>query len=256
MNDLKTNYMPENWIERCTLDHLKSCGFSVIQCEKNLPDGTGRSDPSQVILPKVLLKNLCKRYPDVPKGVIKSRIKRLCFAEHDNSLNRLRQSSQSKIKVKYYENGRKIKKSLRLIDFDNPENNSYTVVSQMWISHNGKHFCRPDVILFINGLPFVIFELKNNYTDVRVGYDDNLTRYKSKIPHLFCSDCLCVVSNGVETRFGSPAADYDELSQRQLTAREQEYVERDRKQTWQSLKFFIKCFCKPNVLVEYFAGSA
>lgn len=78
----------------------------------------------------------------------------------------------------------------------------------MWIQ--GKvYFRRPDVLIFVNGLPVVFIELKNSIVKVRVAYDDNLTNYKKDIPNLFAFNQICVLSNGIETRLGAFNAGYD-----------------------------------------------
>ena len=68
---------------------------------------------------------------------------------------------------------------------------------------------RPDILLYINGLPLVFIELKNSNVKLRTAYDDNLTNYKADIPQLFLANALCVFSNGIETRVGSLTAEWE-----------------------------------------------
>lgn len=252
---METNYMPENWIERCVLDYLKSEGYLVIQCNKWLPDGTGRSNRSQVMLMNVLFENLYKRYPDIPDDVIENGVRKLLLTDSDSDLaeinRRVRHLIRHGIMVRFEKNGRKKRRIIKLINFKKPKNNIYIAASQMWIRFNRDNWCRPDVILFINGLPIVFFELKNNYTDVRNGYDINLKKYISKIPQLFSSNCFCVLSNGVETRYSSCADSFNKYSPWQITSEEERYIKRKGKLTWQNLKSFILGFCKPSTLIAY-----
>ena len=88
------------------------------------------------------------------------------------------------------------------MDFRQPENNTFTAVSQMWIKGN-PYYRRPDILIFINGMPMVFIELKNSTVKVREAYDVNLTNYKKDIPNLFAFNQICVLSNGLETRLGS-----------------------------------------------------
>lgn len=112
------------------------------------------------------------------------------------------------IKISVRRNGKEDFDFVKLIDFEHPENNTYTAVSQMWIQ--GKvYFRRPDVLIFVNGLPVVFIELKNSIVKVRVAYDDNLTNYKKDIPNLFAFNQICVLSNGLETRLGAFNSGYD-----------------------------------------------
>ena len=100
-----------------------------------------------------------------------------------------------------------------LIDFNDPWNNEFTVVNQFTIIENG-HNRRPDVLLFVNGLPLVIFELKN-------AADENATlqsahrqieTYKQQIPSLFTYNALIVISDGLEARAGSLSAGFSRFT--------------------------------------------
>lgn len=93
----------------------------------------------------------------------------------------------------------------RLIDFDNPANNDFLVVRQLTVSGvNGKKI-RPDLVLYINGLPIVVIELKDP-TNTSATLDtaiEQLERYKSVAPDLFLPNLLLVASDGMLTRVGS-----------------------------------------------------
>lgn len=100
-----------------------------------------------------------------------------------------------------------------LIDFNDPWNNEFTVVNQFTIIENG-HNRRPDVVLFVNGLPLVVFELKN-------AADENATlqsafrqieTYKQQIPSIFTYNALLVISDGLEARAGSLSAGYSRFT--------------------------------------------
>lgn len=91
---------------------------------------------------------------------------------------------------------------MKLVDFDRPENNTFTAVSQMWIQGR-VYWRRPDVLIFINGLPMVFVELKNSIVKVEEAYNDNLKNYLRDIPNLFALNQICVLSNGLETRLGA-----------------------------------------------------
>ena len=74
----------------------------------------------------------------------------------------------------------------------------------------GEHgYRRPDVLLYVNGLPLVLIELKNSNVKLRAAFDDNLTTYKAEIPQLFTANALCLLSNGIETKLGSITAQWE-----------------------------------------------
>ena len=89
-----------------------------------------------------------------------------------------------------------------------PQENDFCAVTQLWIK--GDHYPRrPDILVYVNGLPLVFVELKNSNVQVRNAYDDNLTNYKKDIPLLFQYNAFCVLSNALETRVGSCTAGYE-----------------------------------------------
>ena len=95
----------------------------------------------------------------------------------------------------------------RVIDYDEPENNDWLAVNQYTVIEN-KHNRRPDVVLFINGLPLVLVELKNAADENATIWSafHQLQTYKSELPTLFAYNALLVASDGVEARIGTLTA--------------------------------------------------
>jgi type I restriction enzyme R subunit len=91
-----------------------------------------------------------------------------------------------------------------LVDFQKPENNSFYAINQFTVAEKNQHK-RPDIVLFVNGLPLVVIELKNPgdaQATVRKAYDQ-IQVYKSIIPQLFFYNAICVISDGLEARTGT-----------------------------------------------------
>ncbi|MGD8853539.1 MAG: HsdR family type I site-specific deoxyribonuclease [Gammaproteobacteria bacterium] len=111
--------------------------------------------------------------------------------------------------------GRTREERVRVIDFNDPASphNQFLAVAQLWVQSTGAAakagYRRPDILLYINGLPLVFIELKNSNIKLRTAYDDNLTNYKADVPQLFLANALCVLSNGIETRIGSLTAEWE-----------------------------------------------
>ena len=104
---------------------------------------------------------------------------------------------------------------MALIDFEHPANNQFLVVNQYTIIENNPafggtgHHKRPDVLLFVNGLPLVVIELKNaasENADIKSAYQQIQT-YKAIIPSLFTCNAICILSDGLECKAGSVSAD-------------------------------------------------
>jgi hypothetical protein len=95
----------------------------------------------------------------------------------------------------------------RVIDFDAPANNDFLAVNQFTVAEN-KHTRRPDVVLFVNGLPLVVLELKNAADETATVWTtfQQLQTYKAEVPVIFSTNELLVVSDGVEARLGTLTA--------------------------------------------------
>jgi type I restriction enzyme R subunit len=232
--------------------------YSHINCHTEkpeaLPDGTGRSDKKQVVLPEVLFGKLCDLNPDIPEETVRQTAEELCRNAHGEPLEdnyHRYQKIRNGIQVNFKKDGRETRGLLRLIDFGTPENNSFIVASQMWI-RGEVHWRRPDLIIFINGLPLVFIELKNSNINVKNAYDKNLTDYRRDIPYLFNYNQICVLSNGMETRLGSFSAGYEHFFEWLKLSDEKENPDRGTiKDDCISLEYFLRGLCKPDVLLDY-----
>ncbi|MCL2867809.1 MAG: type I restriction endonuclease, partial [Clostridia bacterium] len=117
------------------------------------------------------------------------------------------------IPVEYRKNGDIKPDYVRVVDFENPLNNEFLVINQYTVVQN--HYNkRPDVLLFINGIPMVIFELKNPADEnatCRMAFEQ-IEAYKTTIPGLFTYNEICIVSDGLEAKAGSLTAGYSRYS--------------------------------------------
>ena len=251
----------EDMIEQAALELLVSeyKGFyTALRCyteqPDTLPDGTGRNDKKQVVLPQIVREKLCAINPDIPADVVLRTADALCknalgdaLAINQENYQRIRNG----ITVEFKQNGRQTHGLLRLIDFAHPEKNSFIGASQMWI-RGEVHWRRPDLILFVNGLPVVFIELKNSNVNVKNAYDKNLTDYRRDIPYLFNFNQVCVLSNGMETRLGSFSAGYEHFFEWLKIESEKEKPDRKViKEDCISLVYFIRGLAKPDVLLDY-----
>ncbi|HOO54659.1 MAG TPA: type I restriction endonuclease subunit R [Methanothrix sp.] len=101
--------------------------------------------------------------------------------------------------------------TVRLIDWNRPEENNFFLASQLWIA--GEMYTRrADLVGFVNGIPLVFVELKASHRRVSDAYDDNLRDYKAAIPHLFWYNALIILSNGRESRLGSITSPWEHFS--------------------------------------------
>jgi len=254
------NFISENDIEQAAIKLLVEChNYTAIRCftenSNTLPDNSGRENKKQVVLPQVLLEQLIKLNPSIPQETIKTEWQALCYTPATYDIMQVNYENYIKIKhgitVTYQKNGKGESNKLILIDFNKPENNTFHVVSQLWIKGE-MYYRRPDLIIYVNGLPFIFIELKNSNIQVKNAYDKNLKSYLKDIPYLFNYNQICVLSNGIETRLGSFNADYNYFFEWLKIEDEKESPDRKSiREKGISLEYFIKGLCKPSFLLDY-----
>ena len=187
------NFISEDNIEQAAIQKLvQENDYNMLNCmtaePETLPDGSDRENKKQVVLPKVLLNSLCEINPNIPVKVIEKEVAELMKTPATADMMQTNYQNYNKLRngisVEYEKNGRKTPDRLKVIDFEEPAKNKFTVVSQLWIKGE-VHWRRPDLIIYINGLPLVFIELKNSNIPVKNAYDINLQNYLKDIPYLF-----------------------------------------------------------------------
>jgi type I restriction enzyme R subunit len=143
------------------------------------------------------------------------------------------------------------KDRVKIIDFNRPHQNDFLAVSQPWIKGE-RYFRRPDLLLYINGLPLVFIELKNSNVALQNAYKDNLLVYKKDIPLLFQYNAVCILSNAIETRVGSCTAQWEHFFNWLRPADEKEKIHRLQiRQEGTSLERAIFGLCPKEKLLDY-----
>lgn len=175
-------------------------------------DGTGRKNIKEAILPGILLNSLKQNNPQIPVNLLKNIVNDLSVHISNKDLKDTNYENykllKDGIRVEYELDGEKKQDVVKLIAFNNAYRNTFTMVSQMWIKGEFS-YRRPDLIIFVNGLPLVFIELKNSDVKLKTAYDKNLKQYIQDVPQLFFFNQFCVLSNGIETRLGSFTAGYE-----------------------------------------------
>ena len=250
----------EDMIEQAAIKALhERHNYTVLNCmteePDTLPDGTGRKDKKQVVLPDVMLESLCRINPNIPEQTVRTVVDELCHTPVSGDLMLTNYQNYQKIRngitVEYNKDGKKTSNILRLLSYNDALSNTFTVASQMWIKGE-THWRRPNLIIFINGFPLVFIELKNSNIPVKNAYDINLKNYLKDIPYLFNYNQICVLSNGMETRLGSFAAGYEFFFEWLKVENEKENPDRKAiRENCTSLEYFIAGLCEPKNLLDY-----
>lgn len=204
--------LTESDIEQMTIEILQGRGYEYLYGPDIAPDGKTplRSSLGEVVLRERLEAAVRRLNPSLPASVQDEAVKTVLrigsnelLADNEQFHELLTQG----VTVSVYENGEERGKKVWLVDFDDPWNNDFAVVNQFTVVENG-HNLRPDVVLFVNGLPLVVIELKNAADEdatITAAYNQ-IETYKAQIPSLFVYNELIVISDGLEARAGSLSA--------------------------------------------------
>ncbi|HDT5789949.1 TPA: type I restriction endonuclease subunit R [Staphylococcus aureus] len=206
----------EDDLEQVALEWLQSLGYDYkkgneISMTSLTPE---RKSDKDVVLHERLEKALRKINSDIHPRFIEKALHELTLEKSPNLLENnltFHENLINGIEIEDYDDeGQSIVEIVKIIDFEYPQNNDFLAVNQLTIV-NGDYKKRPDIVLFINGLPIVVIELKNS-TNETVGVEDGyhqLETYKMRIPQLFTFNEVLVTSDGINTKAGSLTANYD-----------------------------------------------
>ncbi len=208
-------FLSEAQLEQTLLEQLAGLGYAIVSDEDIGPDGKHpeRHAYDEAVLSTRLHEAVARLNPVLPEDARRDAIRRLTQFELPNLLEENRRIHRLLVEgadVEYYgENGVLTAGKVRLIDFDNPDQNDWLTVQQFTVVA-GQVRRRPDVVVFINGLPLAVIELKAPGSDAAtVAAFNQLQTYKQQIPALFRSNALLVTSDGLTARVGSLSADLE-----------------------------------------------
>ena len=203
----------ESTVEDAALVWLESLGWNVAHGPDIAPDtpGAERSDYAAVVLERRLRDALARLNPTLPTEALDDAFRKLTHLEGPTLEARNRAFHRmlvDDVTVEHRtDNGTVRGAQARVIDFDTPINNDWLAVNQFTVIENN-HERRPDVVLFVNGLPLGVIELKNPADEDATVWTawQQLQTYKAELPTLFSMNAALLVSDGVEARIGTLTA--------------------------------------------------
>ena len=203
----------ESVVEDAALDWLKSLGWAIKHGPHIAPGelAAERRDYGLVVLEQRLRDALALLNPALPADALADAFRKLTRPEGPTLEARNRAVHcllTDGVTVEYRTPDGSIRGAqARVIDFDDADNNDWLAVNQFTVSEN-KNTRRPDVVLFINGLPLALVELKNAADENATIWSafQQLQTYKSELPTLFAFNAVLVASDGVEARVGTLTA--------------------------------------------------
>ncbi len=215
-NAANTAFLDEAQTEVALFHILRDLGWQTAFGPDIAHDGTSpeRSDYSEVLLIRRLRKALGRLNPRLPPSALEEALRKLLLTETPSLLENNRRNHQwllEGVPVEYRKKDGPIQHdNARLMDWAHPENNEFLAVNQFTVIE-GQRNRRADAVLFINGLPLVVVELKNpadaNAT-IKNAFNQ-LQTYQHDIPSLFAFNELLIISDGLQARAGTLTADWE-----------------------------------------------
>jgi type I restriction enzyme R subunit len=214
-------------IEKPTIALFAELGWQTQNCfyEAFAPHGAppstlGRETMAEVVLPNRLRAAIEKLNPGLSPNAVEIAIQEVSKDRSTVTSARANQAVYRLLKdgVKFTykptddEDQEEVVETVKLIDWNEPENNDFFLASQFWISGNyGKK--RADLVGFVNGIPLVFIELKASHKKLELAYQKNLSDYRDTIPQVLWYNALIILSNGSKARIGSMTAGYEHFSE-------------------------------------------
>lgn len=208
-------FITESVVEDAALAWLEALGYAVLHG----PDiavgepGAERTDPRfrDVLLDRRLRQALARLNPGLPADAVEDAYRKIMRVDAPTLVERNRAVHRmlvDGVTVEYRrKDGSIAGAQAKVVDFSVPDNNDWLAVNQFTVSE-GQHTRRPDVVLFVNGLPLAVIELKNPADENATVWSafQQLQTYQAQIPALFANNAALIVSDGVQARIGAVGA--------------------------------------------------
>ena len=200
----------ESVVEDAALDWLRDLGYRIVHAPEPGPYGL-RGSYRDVVLPRILRDRLASLNPALSPGTLDDAFRKLTLPPGVTPEARNRSfhgTLVDGVTVEYsHDDGTVRGASVQVLDFEDPTNNDWLAVNQFTVVEN-KNERRPDVVLFVNGLPLGVIELKNPADEDATIWTawQQLQTYKAELPTLFSFNEFLIVSDGTEARLGTLTA--------------------------------------------------
>jgi type I restriction enzyme R subunit len=203
--------MTESQVEEAALYYLEQLGYTILNGPTIAPEepAVERDSYSEVVLTQRLRSALSRINPHIPPDAIDEALRQVIRSESQNLVENNRRFHRfltDGVPVAYQDGDRTIYDQVWLIDFQQPNHNDWLAVNQFTVHENNHR--RPDIVLFLNGLPIAVIELKNaadENADIDQAFNQ-LQTYKHDIPSLFTYNQGLVISDGLNAQVGTLTA--------------------------------------------------
>jgi type I restriction enzyme R subunit len=209
-------YLTENYlVEKPAINWFQDMGYSYVHGSYLIPDGGERESYRHCILKRRFLKAIQKLNPWLTDTLAEEVYKRVIELDHPDFIIKGKlfyDLLTNGVKLTFKEGKEERIKIVKLIDFESIENNDFLIVNQFKVEYQyeREQYRIPDLVVFINGIPIAVFELKsfNAEETAKDAFLDHQRKIKD-IPQLYVYSQIIVASDGYETKYGSPTSDWE-----------------------------------------------
>ena len=213
-------YSEDQLVEQPAINLLEELGWETINAYRETlgPNSTlGRDSRSEVFLVERLRAAIERLNPETPAEAVDQAVEEITKPRTGMHYARANQQIHGLLRDRVevairQEDGTTLPERLTIVDWENPDNNDFLLVSQLWV-HSDLYHRRPDLVGFVNGIPLVFIELKASHRNLKHAYDDNLRDYRDAIPHLFTPNGFLILSNGADTKVGTITSGWEFFSE-------------------------------------------
>ena len=264
---MKAQLTEDYMVEQPAINWLKEIGYFYIHGSNLSPENEERESYRHVVLKKRFIQAVKRINPWVTDEVAEQVYRKIIELEHPDFVIKGKifyELLTNGVKVTIKEGKGEKTRIVKIVDFENPENNEFLTANQFTVEYQFEKDMhrRPDLVVFINGLPLAIFEFKNfnaNET-ARDAFYDHKIKMKD-IPQLYTYSQILVASDGLETKYGSPTSDWDrffvwegifsddDLEVREIEEGHYQYFYRGKELT--SLEVLLKGLFRKEHLLEF-----
>ncbi len=224
------NYTEDTLVQQTTADYLEQqLGWVSVYAYNNEDFGPnsllGRASDREVVLTRPLREKLMALNPGLPDAAYDDAARQITATIASQTLaatNREKyEQMRDGVQVTFRnDQGERVRQRLRVFDFDDPANNHFLCVRELWVKGD-LYRRRADIIGFVNGLPLLFIECKNLHKTLKTASEQNFSDYRDTIPHLFHHNAIILFGNGEQAKIGSITSRWEHFNEWKRLAEEE-----------------------------------
>ncbi len=222
-------YTEDTLVQQTTAEYLEQqLGWRSVYAWNNEDFGPesllGRANDREVVLIRTLREKLMALNPGLPDAAYDDAVRQITatvsaqplVATNREKYDQLRDGVQVTFRN---DKGGRVRQRLRVFDFNQPENNDFLCVRELWV-RGDLYRRRADIVGFVNGLPLLFIECKNIHKNLKTAFEQNFSDYLDTIPHLFHHNAIVMFGNGEQAKIGSVTSRWEHFNEWKRLAEE------------------------------------